>query len=204
MALIEAQERISGGAPARRARGFGYTRDVRLSVRIVPFLLCLSGGAGLFAGCHKSAPGVNVDQLRQSIEGLRSQFGELRKRYMDLRERVESIPMDTPGFQDARARFYAAEEGRGVSEAKVTVLQSQLDAAVSSGNREELEQISKEIPGTQESIRKIDEMHTKLLHQMMSFERMAEQRKRDLAEAAANPPPAPPSPAKAKRSKPKP
>ena len=125
---------------------------------------------------------------------------------MDLRERVEAIPQDVPGFQEARARFYAAEEGRGVSEARVTVMQSQLDAAVSSGKRDELEQISNEIPAAQESIRKIDEMHTRMLHQMMAFERMAEQRKHDLAqaaaEAAAAPPPA--SATKPKRSKSKP
>jgi chromosome segregation ATPase len=183
---------------------FGYTRNVRPSLRrILPFLICLSAGAGSLTGCHKrsSDPAASPEALKQSLDGLRSQFAELKKRYMDLRGRVDAIPMDLPGFQDARARFYAAEEGRGVSEARVTVLQSQLDAALSSGNTDELEQISKEIPAAQDSIRKIDEMHTRLLHQMMSFERMEEQRKRDLAQAAAEAAAAPPPATKPKRSK---
>jgi cell division protein FtsB len=185
------------------ALSFGYNRDVPLSLRNLSFLMCLAAAAST-ASCHKNDSAVKVDALKQSLAGLSSQFAELKKRYMDLRERVETIPADLPGFQDARVRFYAAEEGRGVSEAKVMVLQSQLDAAVSSGNKAELEQIAKEIPATQDNIRKIDEMHTKLLHQMMAFERMAELRKRDMAAAE---PPAPPPPAiapKSKRSKSKP
>ena len=178
-----------------------YTRDVQPSLRNLLPLICLAAAAGSLAGCHKKEPSVNADALKQSLAGLSSQFAELKKRYMDLRERVETIPVDLPGFQDARARFYAAEEGRGVSEARVTVLQSQLEAAVSSGKNEELEQIAKDIPAAQDSIRKIDEMHTKLLHQMMSFERMAEQRKRDMAAAAAEQAAAPAPATKPKRSK---
>jgi chromosome segregation ATPase len=167
-------------------------------------MTCLFVGAAMFAACQKKASGPGVEEVQKSLEGLKSQFAELRKRYMDLRERVEAIPQDLPGFQEARARFYAAEEGRGVTEAKVTVLQSQLDAAVSSGKKEELAQISSEVPSTQESIRKIDQMHTRLLHEIMSFERMNEQRKHDLAQAAAEAATAPPPPTKSKRSKAKP
>ena len=63
------------------------------------------------------------------FEGLSKQFAELKTRFMDLRERVESIPpADPPGFNDARARFYAAEEARGTTEAKVAWLTGRLDA----------------------------------------------------------------------------
>lgn len=171
-------------------------------MRIVPLLLAVFVGAGSVAGCHKTAPEkVNADAVKQSLDGLAKQFAELKTRFMDLRERVESIkPPEPPGFNDARARFYAAEEARGTTDAKVSWLTGRLDAAVSTGNREELEQISKEIAQTQADIGKIDQLHVKLLHQIMSFERMAR------AEAEA--PPAPPSPtpaaAKTKRSKSKP
>ena len=167
-------------------------------MRIVPLLLAVIVGAGSQAGCHKQAPDkVNGDSVKQSLEGLSKQFAELKTRFMDLRERVESIsPADPPGFNDARARFYAAEEARGTTEAKVAWLTGRLDAALSSGNRDELQQISNEIAQSQVDIGKISELHVKLLHQIMSLERAA----RDEAAAAAAVPSPTPAPAKTKRS----
>jgi hypothetical protein len=116
---------------------------------------------------------------------------------MDLRERVESIPpADPPGFNDARARFYAAEEARGTTEAKVAWLTGRLDAALSTGNRDELQQISNEIAQSQVDIGKISELHVKLLHQIMSLQRLA----REEGEAAPSLPSPSPAPAKTKRS----
>ena len=166
-------------------------------MRIVPLLMAVIVGAGS-GGCHKQAPDkVNGDSVKQSLEGLSKQFAELKTRFMDLRERVESIPpADPPGFNDARARFYAAEEARGTTEAKVAWLTGRLDAAVSTGNRDELQQISNEIAQSQVDIGKISELHVKLLHQIMSLERAA----RDEAAAAPAVPSPPPAPAKTKRS----
>jgi hypothetical protein len=169
-------------------------------LRIVSLLLAVIVGAG----CHKQAPEkVNGDAVKQSLEGLRKQFAELKTRFMDLRERVESIPpADPPGFNDARARFYAAEEARGTTDAKVAWLAGRLDAALSTGNRGELQQISNEIAETQVDIAKINEVHVKLLHQIMSLQRLAQE------DGAAAPAPAvagpPPVHAKAKRSPAKP
>src|SRR3954463_5338635 len=117
------------------------------------------------ASCQRrSNQGAGV---KQSLEALKPQFADLKKRFMDLRERVESIPADVPGFGEARARFYAVEEARGTTDAKMQWLTSRLDAASSSGNPDELQDISKEIAKTQDDIRKIDVIHTKILHEMM-------------------------------------
>lgn len=165
-------------------------------MRIAPLMIGLLLSAGLSAGCRKNA-GPSGDSLKQSIAALQPQFDELRKRFMDLRQRVDSIPPDLEGFGEARARFYAAEEGRGVTEARVLSLTERLDAAVKAGNREELQEIGKDIATAQGDIRKIDEMHTKLLHEVMSFERTA----RQVKEAAAAAPSPTPASAKTKRPK---
>jgi hypothetical protein len=166
-------------------------------LRIDPLFLAVILGGGLVSGCHKQAPEtVNGDAVKQSLDGLRKQFAELKTRFMDLRERVESIPpSDPPGFNDARARFYAAEEARGTTDAKVAWLTGRLDAALSTGNRDELQQISNEIAQTQVDIGKINEVHVTLLHQIMALQRLA----RDEGEAPAVAPPPTPVPAKTKR-----
>jgi chromosome segregation ATPase len=198
--------------PGSRHRGhsfavmsFGYTVDVRAlnraRSRIVPLSIGLLLCAGSLAGCHRKSS--QVAEVRQSLDALKPQFAELKKRFMDLRERVESIPQDVPGFGEARARFYAVEEARGVIDAKMGWLSSQLDAASSSGNSDQLQQVSKDIATTQDDIHKIDEIHTKILHEMMGFQRMAE-REAAADTAAASPPAAGPPPAsspKTKRSK---
>ncbi len=165
---------------------------------MVPFVVGLLVGGVSLVGCKKSnrAGEVSADSVRQSLDALKPQFAELKKRFMDLRERVETIPADFPDFQETRARFYMAEEARGVTDGKVGWLQSRFEAASSSGNRDELQDISKEIVNTQGDIRKIDELHTKMLHEIMRFQRMAS--KEAAAGAAAPSPTPPPTPARAK------
>ncbi|HXU00952.1 MAG TPA: hypothetical protein VN903_08170 [Polyangia bacterium] len=171
-------------------------------------VLCVLGLAGLvmgalpLAGCRKK---IDPEPVKQSLAALKVQLGELKTKFMALREKVEAIPPDLDGFGDARARFYAAEEGRGVTDGKAAWLSSRLDAAVTANNGEELQSISKDIAATYDDIRRIDEMYVKLLHQIMSFERKANQQKAEAAAVAATAPPAAPAPnPKPKRSKSKP
>jgi hypothetical protein len=152
--------------------------------------------AGSLVGCRKNAPdnsnpALTGDAVKQSLADLKNRLDELKKKFMALREQVDAIPPDMPGFGDVRVRFYATEEGRGTTDGKSVWLASQLEAAVKSGNRAELEQVSKDIAATYDDIRKIDELHVKLLHQVMAFERMAHQaqaaEKQAAKEAAATP-----------------
>jgi uncharacterized membrane protein len=137
-------------------------------------------GAGLSLACQKNAvDSARLDgrPIKQSLATLRPQFAELRNRFADIRRRVESISPDVPGFAEARAGFYAAEEARGVAEARIEFLSNRLDAAVSSGNRDELQEVAKEIASSSEDIRKIDGLHTKLSHEMIAFEQIARQQR---------------------------
>jgi len=170
----------------------------RYRLPLVPLLIGVLVAAAVPAGCRKKTA-ANAEAVKQSLAALRKQFDELKTKFMALREKVETIPPHLEGFNDARARFYAAEEGRGVTDGKTAWLASRIDAAVSAGNDEELQAISKDIAATYDDIRRLDETYIKLLHQMMSFERTANKEKQAEAEAASASA-APPSP-KAKRSK---
>jgi len=171
---------------------------VRNRLPLVPLLIGVLVAAAVPAGCRKKTA-ANAEAVKQSLAALRKQFDELKTKFMALREKVETIPPHLEGFNDARARFYAAEEGRGVTDGKTAWLASRIDAAVSAGNDEELQAISKDIAATYDDIRRLAETYIKLLHQMMSFERTANKEKQAEAEAASASA-APPSP-KAKRSK---
>jgi hypothetical protein len=166
--------------------------------------LLLVGAASLVA-CHETGANkagdiaLDGDSVKQSLNGLNGQLTDLRTRFTALRSQIETVPPDLRGFQELRAKFYAVEEGRGITDAKVVLLSGRLDSALSSGNRDELKQISKEIVDTQGELRQIDQLHIAMLHQVMAMQRLALREKA----AAAEPTSAPPV-AKTKRSKSKP
>ncbi|HVY39563.1 MAG TPA: hypothetical protein VHM31_16605 [Polyangia bacterium] len=132
-------------------------------------------------GCHRGgAEGQPAPQaVEQSFAGVKKQFGDLQQRFADLGKDVEAIPSDLPGYPQLRATFYAGEEARGVTDARVTLLSERLDAAVASGRGAELQQIGKEIEQAQGQAREIDQLYLKLLHQVLAFQRAAEQRAGD-------------------------
>jgi len=158
-------------------------------------------------GCRKRSTddakqGPSAASVKQSLDELRKRLDEQKKKFMALREQVDALPADMPGFGDVRVNFYATEEGRGTTDGKAVWLAGQLEAAIKSGNRDELEQVSKDIAATHDDIRKIDDLHVKLLHQVMAFERMARR-----AQEPEKPPekaPEKPSATKARSPKPKP
>lgn len=152
---------------------------------------------GLLAGCRKAAGDrpigegddrASAQSVRQSLDGLTNELRALTAKFVALREKVEAVPPEVPGFREARARFYAIEEGRGTMDGKAAWLSARLDAAASTGNRQELQQVEKEIARTYREVRQIEQLHVELLHQMMAFQRVA------LQEQAAGGPTPPLSP----------
>jgi hypothetical protein len=165
------------------------------------------GLAALF-GCRKgdrdkSDHALTVEAVQKSLDELRTRLDELKKKFMALRAEVDSVPPDLPGFSDVRVKFYATEEGRGTTDAKSVWLASQLEAAAKAGNRAELEQVSKDIAATYDDIRKIDDLHVKLLHQVMAFQRTARQAQQAEKEAEKAAPEATPPAAAGKSPRPK-
>ena len=143
-------------------------------LRIAGFWLALVG-AGSLVGCHKTAADKAEEaSIKQSLDGLKSQLGDLETRFSTLRKQVEAVPPNLPGGSELRGRFYAIEEGRGITDEKVKLLSGRLDSALSSGKRQEIRQISKEIAETHDELDQIDQLHIALMHQVMAFQRLAQ------------------------------
>jgi len=175
-------------------------------MRILTLSLGLAAAGPLGAGCHKStadkaaADAPSPDSVKQSFAALKKQFADMQQSFADLSKDVEAIPSDIPNYPHMRASFYAAEEARGVTDAKMTLLQGRLDAAVRSGKPEELRQVSNDIAKTSGDARQLGELYVKLLHAVMAFQRVAEQRKAPPVAAAGGPAPSPPAKAEHKKS----
>jgi hypothetical protein len=197
-------------------------------LRLVTLSLSLMVGGGGLAGCHKQAadeqtaqgqaqgqpasapeavkppapvkcdPAPDPKAVKESYAKLKKDFADMQQSFTDLSKDLEGIQPDLPGYPQLRAVFYATEESRGVTDARMTMLSGRLDSALQSGKPEELCQVSKAIDDTSANGRRIGEQYIKLLHQVMAFQRVGDQRKQDLA--AAN---AAAQPAKTKHSKPK-
>jgi hypothetical protein len=155
--------------------------------------LGLAAGGGSLVGCHRSAAdqagqgGPNPESVKQSFAVLQKQFGDLQRSFSSLSQDVEAIPSSLPGFPQLRAHFYAVEEVRGVTDAKVTMLAGRLESALRSGKRDELQQVSNDIDRASNDCRKIGALYIKLLHEVMAFQREAEQRKPALAASSEAP-----------------
>ena len=150
-------------------------------------IIWLGLAAGAPAGCHRNAvdqagqAGPSPDSVKQSFVALEKQFADLQRSFSNLSRDVEAIPANLPGYPQLRAHFYAVEEVRGVTDAKVTMLSSRLESALRSGKRDELQQISNDIDKASSDCRKIGALYIKLLHEVMAFQREADQRKEALA-----------------------
>ena len=135
---------------------------------------------------EQAAP--NADSVKQSFAALKKEFADLQQSFSDLSKDLEAIPADLPGYPQLRASFYQTEEARGVTDAKVTMLSGRLESALSSGKREELQQVSDDIAKASNDGRQLGEIYLKLLHQVMAFQRAADHRKEALAASKAAPP----------------
>ncbi|HVV48940.1 MAG TPA: hypothetical protein VHO06_04720 [Polyangia bacterium] len=169
---------------------------------LTAFLLGLAAG-GATAGCHRPAAdragqaAPSPASVKQAFATLKKQFGDLQQSFSNLSKDVEAIPTTLNGYPQLRAHFYAVEEVRGVINAKMTMLSDRLASALRSGKRDELARVSSEIDQASSDCRKIGELYLKLLHEVMAFQRAADDRKPALAASGAAPPPAetkPPAP----------
>jgi hypothetical protein len=164
-----------------------WTKGSRLMIALS---LGLTAGSSL-VGCHKIAAdkteqaAPNPDSVKQSLAALKKQSNDLQQNFSNLSKDVEAIPADMPAFPRLRSHFFEVEEARGVTDAKVTILGSQLDAALRSGKPEELQQVSNGIDKTSNDLQKIGALYMKLLHEVMAFQRLADDRKQALAAAAS-------------------
>lgn len=121
----------------------------------------------------------NQNSLRQSIDGLKPVIESQDTKFASLRKQVESLPPDTPGFSEVRAKFYATEEGRGIMGVKLTWLSQRLDSALKTKNAVELEKVANAIQKTRDELREIDRLVLVYVHQLAQLQRMAGAQSKD-------------------------
>lgn len=162
-------------------------------LRTMLFLLSLLAAAGTLTGCSKDKAheatnkqgALNGDAVKQSLEGLKPKLSALTEKFKALHKQIDPLPPNLPGFSEVRAKFYNTDIGMGILAPKITWLSERLDSALKSGNREELQQVSKDIAKTHDEITQIDGIALEVLHQVVPFQRILAQR---AAEAVPRPP----------------
>jgi hypothetical protein len=155
----------------------------------VTFFTSLLAGTTVLGGCRKDradanagqanaddassvVAGPNADSVKESLEALRPRVSAMNANFTSLHKQFDPLPPNLPGFGDVRVKFYATDEGMGIVGSKLTLLSDRLDAALKSGNREELQKVSKDIATTNGEIDEIDRIRVELMHQVSPFERM--------------------------------
>ncbi len=164
-------------------------------MKIVPVLSILLLGAPL-AGCrkdradagNKTGAAGSTDAVKQSLEALKAPLNALNTKFADLHKQFDPLPPNLPGIEEVRGKFYATDEGLGRIVAKIDWLAHRLEAARKSGNRQELDEVSKDIAQTQEELRQIDRIALELVHQVLPFQKMMADIKAQEAAAASAPP----------------
>lgn len=162
-------------------------------LRIVQGLMVIAAAASLVA-CHKDAPKKDAekpkpvvvkkspeeikrlaDAATQSLEGLKPQLANVTEKYKSLHVLFDPLPPDMPDFAPTREKFNGADEGVGRMNAKVGWLTGRIDAAVKAGDGAELEEISQSITNTYNDVPEASKIYLELVHEVMPFQRMAEQ-----------------------------
>lgn len=164
-------------------------------LRTMLLLLTLVVGALPSAGCRKKAAeankaqvALNGDSAKQSLAALKPKLDALTAKFADLHKQIDPLPPDLPGFGEVRAKFYNTDIGMGVMGPKLTWLSERLDAALKSGNSDELKQVTADITRTHDELAQIDRIALEVLHQALPFQRMAKLRTNAEGSGAATPP----------------
>lgn len=130
---------------------------------------------------NKTPAALNADSVKQSLEGLKPKLSALNTRFAALHKQFDPLPPNLPGFGEVRAKFYNTDIGMGIMGPKLTWLSERLDSALKSGNREELQKVSKDIAKTHDELAQIDRTAMEVLHQVLPFQRMVELQAKEAA-----------------------
>ena len=164
------------------------SRLSRLSIRQASLFLL---AVGSLTACRKDPPAEKpkpvvvkkspaemkqlADSATQQLEGLKPLLAGLNAKFDDLHKQIDPLPSDLPEFGETRSKFYAADEGLGRMNTKVSLLPGQLDAAVKAGDGAELEEVTKAIARTYEDVPQVDRVAMELFHEAPKYQRAAEQ-----------------------------
>ncbi|HEY4188193.1 MAG TPA: OmpA family protein [Polyangia bacterium] len=153
--------------------------------------MSLSAGAMSLSGCatKKESEAAQVDPAttaaaNKSLEEIKTRIGKLREVMADLRTRVNALPGDMPGTEPVRSKLFSVDEVLGVEAARAQWLTGELNKAVAAGNPEQVAKVSEMINGADRGSNGFGKDILELTHQLMSFERRADQYRALIASGA--------------------
>jgi outer membrane protein OmpA-like peptidoglycan-associated protein len=143
---------------------------------VVFISLCLALGAVSIPACKKKGEShQQVERARQSLQHVKAQVAQAQKGTADVRARFNALPEDLPGLETFRSKLLAVEEVMGVENGRVQWLSGELDAAVASGQQEQIQKVSATISEVVEGSKTYGKPVLDLLHELLPFERTAAQ-----------------------------
>jgi len=152
----------------RRAQALTAPGRVLASLSVAFVALSLSGCRNRKEEARQKA------ELTQALDHYRTQIGELQKQASALRARFDKLPEDLPDMGPVRDYLHALEEGLGVEDGRTMWLSGEIDKAIASGKKEEIEAVRKAMPHGTDGM---TQMLVKVSHQMMGLEQIAGQRR---------------------------
>ena len=118
-------------------------------------------------------PGIVISAIEDAyLAASRKVF----KTEEDLRTRFKALPEDLPGLQTIHSDLFAVEEVLGVEGARAQWLSGELNAAVATKKREQVQKVSDAIRGAIEGTKEIEKRILELTHQLAPFEHLAAER----------------------------
>ncbi len=152
--------------------------------RVVLLLLSVAFGAMSLPTCKgkKDESKREVEQAKalasQHYEEFKTQVGKLQTATSNLRARFKTLPEDLPGLQEIRSKLLSVEEVLGVEDARVRWLSGELNAAVATGKKEQLQKVSDTISvSIDHDANEVGKALLDLTHKLLPFEGIAAQRR---------------------------
>jgi outer membrane protein OmpA-like peptidoglycan-associated protein len=151
-------------------------RLVRPTAALCAMALALGvAAAGLPACANKTKGGGPSDAgaaLTATLSEIDADFGKLQKSVAELRARSSALPDDLPGLDAFRSKVHAMEEVLGTESARVSWLRGELNAALASGNQDQLRALADTIHSSVAGTQKLASNVLTLMHELLPLERM--------------------------------
>jgi hypothetical protein len=164
---MDSQGRASALIGARSAA-------IRSGLRAVLFTLLVAVGAVSLGGCrNKAEEAPQKAELTKRLDQFRSEIAALQKETSGLRARVDQLPEDLPDLGRVRDDLHAVEEVVGVEDGRSKWLAGELDKAFTSGKKKDIQAVANAIPRSNDVLA---QSVVKVMHELMSLERLARQR----------------------------
>ena len=110
------------------------------------------------------------DSTKRSIDDVTAQVDKLQKATSAIRARIDVLPESLSGLDPVRSKLSSIDEVLGVEAARVKWLSREINAAVASGSKQQIQSVSDTIRNSVEGIKGFAKVITEVSEQLASFE----------------------------------